>query len=252
LFSKVTALGSDIRAAMEGFFGIAEFNDFAKENPRILSAINANEQTRRFWKGYLYSLQISYLLALGRIFDVGPNANSIHFILNTAHRNLNCFSRENLKQQKMRDGAANIEVWLDKFLDEAYFPSSDDFRELKKLIKPYAGKYVDVLRPIRDNIAAHSLETNTGQITQLFNKALVDEVEEMMRILYLVKNCLLEFFYNGRKLDLQDCAMFRNEVGMIKKSTRLVLADFATGHFVRSEPGEFGFCKSLNTREELG
>lgn len=77
-WSDCQLLSTEIDDALAVFFTYEEINRLALEDKRILNRLNADAL---FWKVLVHSLQTSLFIILGRIFDRGDDAHSIHKVL---------------------------------------------------------------------------------------------------------------------------------------------------------------------------
>jgi hypothetical protein len=92
---------------------------------------------------------------------------------------------------------------LDEFVAGAWVPrKASDLRYLKKALKPHAGKFIRVYRPIRHNIFAHRLVTDREEITELFAETNRMEIGQILDFLHDLIDAIEQLFVNGRKPEL--------------------------------------------------
>ena len=81
------------------------------------------------------SLQTSFFMVLGRIFDQDSKHN-IDKLVKTAQENREIFSKGALAKRKTEQ-SNNADEWIDDYLKSVYEPTAKDFRELRKKVKEF-------------------------------------------------------------------------------------------------------------------
>ena len=81
----------EVEIAIECFYTWLEINNLASDNEGIYKTLNKNPT---FWNINLYGLQCSFFIVLGRIFDDGYDAYSIHRFIKSCLANPQFFSKE--------------------------------------------------------------------------------------------------------------------------------------------------------------
>lgn len=118
-----------------------------KKDGSLLQRMNENAY---FWQTVLYSLQTSYIAALGRLFDNSKDVLSVNKFLNNCIRNYKIFSLDSLKNRKTTK----------EFIDRAFIPEKQDLYPLRIKIKQAQKLYEDKIKPIRHRVIAHNIEPN--------------------------------------------------------------------------------------------
>jgi hypothetical protein len=219
-------LSVEIEDAISIFHTHEEINRLALESPAVLKAINADAL---FWKVTSSSLQTALLIILARIFDISPGAKSIHKFLNATLSQPELFSRESLRRRRMK-GITEEPSWLREFLDGTWAPNGPgDLRYLKKQLAPYATKFNEVYRPIRNAAIAHRaiVKTDLYELFQLTNRREVGDILDFARDLV---DSVIELFSNGRKPEVGSRAEHyerRNQI--IRDSTKNVITKITPG-----------------------
>jgi HEPN superfamily AbiU2-like protein len=107
---------TEAESAIQFFYAWEATHAVAASDKAVVRLLN---QAPLFWNTSLGALQMSTLVALGRIFDPDPKNHSVSRLLSIAHSNLDIFSKEALAQRK-RKQSANADEWLPEFLEAAY------------------------------------------------------------------------------------------------------------------------------------
>lgn len=206
----------EVNIAIESFYTYLEIHNFASESNEVFLAIN---ESPTFWDIQRYSLQTTFFITLGRIFDEDGKAHSIHKLLDFAIRNPELFSK--LALAKRKTTGEKVPDSLTEYLIDVFEPSANDLRELKRALKPFTKKYKLVYRDIRHQVFAHRGIKNKEDISCLFGETKIKEINEILYFLYDLLIELRELFDNGRRPELGIHQY--NYKDRIKNSTRAAL-----------------------------
>jgi hypothetical protein len=177
-WSECNLLLTEIDDATAIFHTYEEVNRLALEDEHVLLALNADAL---FWKIQVYSLQTALFIVLGRIFDINPDAHSIHRVVRATQEHSEFFSKEAIAARKCASGIKPD--WLDAFLAGVWEIEPEPLRSLRKELAEYSKRFHDVYRPIRHQIFAHKLLNSGEAISQLFGKTNRKELEEILNFL---------------------------------------------------------------------
>jgi len=72
-----------------------------------------------------------------------------------------------------------------------------ELRALKKALVPFTKKIEAVYRPIR-HLIAHNLAISEAEKAELFSKANIGEIDEILYFLHDLMQNLWQLYYNGR------------------------------------------------------
>lgn len=206
----------DVNIAIQTFYTWLEIHNYASEDKSIYKKLNENPT---FWNLLLHSLQTTFFIVLGKIFDDGPDAHSIHKLMSSCVANPELFSKKALSIRKTKNGKRP--EWLDEYLSKAFEPTTKDLRALKNSLSPFRKNFDKVYKDIRNKVVAHKILKENEKISDLFSKTQIKEIEEILHYLYDLLATLWELFHNGRepKLGVQQFDYKNN----IQKTTRNVL-----------------------------
>ena len=121
--------GSELDDLMYSFYAWEYINKMAIDDKAINTALNKNALS---WITFLRSLQSSFFITLGRIFDNEKKKNhfSIYYLLNTCIDNIDEFSKDSLRSRRINGG--NEPDWLEEYKKDTYEAKREDFDNLIK------------------------------------------------------------------------------------------------------------------------
>ena len=155
----------------------------------------------RFWNTNKLALQISAIMALGRVFDQ-KTPHNLDSLIRIAQNNLEIFSKEALGRRKQKLGANLSPPELDDCLRSAYEPTPKDFRDLRKSVQKWRRIYQSNYDEIRDKLFAHREMWDRAETYALFAKTNIGELQSFFAFLLSLDQALLLLFINGHKPDL--------------------------------------------------
>ena len=190
-----------------------------------------------FWMIQTYSLQETLFVVLGRIFDKSSNSHSVHKLLAATVAHPEFFSRAALSARV----AARMSAPLPDWVSEVKEPTAAHLKRFEDALKPYAEKYDQVYKPIRNQVFAHRERMVGGRLTALFAKTRIQEVGEILRFLSNLEDVLHELFQNGHEAAFRDGKLeaasshYEQEVKEIRSSTAAVLTALYGPHARKNE-----------------
>jgi AbiU2 len=190
---------TEAEGAVQFFFAWDAVHAVASKDKSVVRLLN---ESPLFWNTNLAALQAASLVALGRIFDADTNNFSVTRLLTFAHANLDIFSKEALAERK-RKLSANADQWLPEYLAQAYVPTRDDFRALKRHVAVRRKVYEECYRPVRHQVLAHRGVATREQVGVLFSKIDLRENRKLLVFLRRLHETLWQLYFNGRKPTLQ-------------------------------------------------
>lgn len=160
------------------------------------------------WTTVLYSLQTTFFIAFGRLFDKNGDALSVIKLVGMTIKHPQIFSKSALLRRKRFDCRIVGEdpEWLKDYIAKAWEPTDDDLKRLLKALAPHCNKFKQVYAPIRHEIYAHRSKRNEEEVYTHFGKTLIGDVEQILRFLHTLLVGLRELAANGRKPDLTNFA----------------------------------------------
>ncbi len=207
----------DVTIATRSFYTWSELNNIAFADPAILNKLNLDAD---FWNLTFNSLQTSFFVALGRIFDSrNPNAISIHKLVGGASRSPDIFSQAAHYSRKVVSGHDDAD-WLGDWLHGVHAPNIDELRAFRKYVQPAQTTYDRDYRAIRDSIYAHSL-ANRVVTTGLFSATLIGDVDDMLYVVNCTVRAYWELYHNG-KLETLGTRTFNYQTDARQKAQALL------------------------------
>jgi hypothetical protein len=205
--SRFKAIQTDVRAATTSHFIYLAIHNASD------SELDIREKLRRspeFWSTVMFSLQTTFFVSIGRLFDKRRDALSVESLLKTAIRAPAVFSRSALLRRKRFDCRIQGDDpdWLSDYISNAWEPTQADLESLLTALSPYSAQFKKIYAPIRHKIYAHRSQEDEPTVYKLFSHALISDVEELLRFLNTLIFTLQELILSGRKPDLSDDAEY--------------------------------------------
>lgn len=153
-----------------------------------------------FWRTTLRALQSNLLLALGRVYETDTPHNVGTFMRNISE-NRTAFSRAALRGRK----AASFvdEAGLNIYMQDTRVPSRSDFRRVANFVKEHRKTYLSKYHDIRNKVFAHTLVVDSAEITALFSKTNIRELQRMTTYLGRLHDGIWGAFHNGGRISVR-------------------------------------------------
>jgi hypothetical protein len=164
----------------------------------IRDHINSNAL---FWNTALHALQAALVLALGRVFETNTPHNVGTFMRAMAI-NRTAFSRTSLAARKAPIFGNDL-AGHRSYVTAARIPRLPDFRRVANFVKQHRGAYLTGYRDLRDHVFAHTLTADRAQISALFSKTNIRQLQRMTTYLVHLHDAFWEAFHNGGRLTLR-------------------------------------------------
>jgi hypothetical protein len=178
--------------AAQFLYGWQAVDALAQDHAGVLKHLNT---APLFWNAVQNPLQLSTIIALGRIFDNG-SAYTVATLLKSA-QDVGIFSKEELGRRK-RELSADAAEWLDDYLARAHETSTEDVRRLKKEVGRWRNVYEQKYKPIRDRYYAHKeLPHDSEELHKLFAGTRLQELKQMCMFLLALYDALWNAYENG-------------------------------------------------------
>jgi hypothetical protein len=191
---ELEVFGTEARSAIQFFYTYLTARSVLSDNAQALHAVN---RTPMFWRTILGALETSFFIVLGRVFDQNSTHN-IDRLLKVAEDNAGVFSKEALKTRKMM-GSQNAHQWIDGYIKDAYVPTANDFRRLRRHVADHRKIYENAYRDIRRKVYAHKLLSEPEDVRSSYNKTDIKEMEDLSIFPMRLYETLWHLFHNGRK-----------------------------------------------------
>lgn len=185
---------TEVETALQFFYGFLAIHSCAADTPAVHRLLNT---APLFWNSTLGALQTSTFVVLGRIFDQSSPHN-IGILLALAQDNPSIFSKAALKRRKLAS-APNAFSWIVGYMDTAYVPKPGDFRRLRGYVSKHRKTYLAKYQDLRHKVFAHREITDATQISALFARTNIREMQRMLLFCLSLYDALWQLFVNGRK-----------------------------------------------------
>lgn len=185
---------TEVETALQFFYGFLAIHASAADTPAVHRLLNT---APLFWNSTLSALQTSTFVVFGRIFDQNSPHN-IGILLGLAQDNPSIFSKPALKRRKLAS-APNAPSWITEYMDTAYVPKPADFRRLRGYASKHRKTYLAKYQDLRHKVFAHREITDATQITALFARTNIREMQRMLLFCLSLYDALWQLFVNGRK-----------------------------------------------------
>lgn len=193
--SELEIFRQEAESAVQFFYAWRTVNEVAAKNKAVVITLN---KAPLFWNTTLAALQTATFIALGRVFDQEQDTHNIDRVLRIAQQNLEIFSLNALAERKRR-ASPNAHEWLDEYLQNAYLPTADDFRRLRKHVAKRRKIYTECFRPLRHKVFAHKQMFNQDEAHVLFANAKIKDLQQLLVFLRRLHETLWQLLFNGIK-----------------------------------------------------
>lgn len=192
--AELEVLRTEAEAVTQFFYAYLTIHAVIDDNKAVHKLLN---QSATLWKTILAALQTATFITLGRIFDQGSPHN-VDRVLGLAQRYPDIFNRPELGKRKQ--GAATTPPdWLPEYLLDSYEPKPIDFRRLRAHVHKRRQAYEAGYRDLRRRVFAHKELVNEADVTALYAKTNIRELQRMVTFLSSLHEALWQLFFNGRK-----------------------------------------------------
>ncbi len=216
-WALVQSVSTEVDDALAIFHTYEEILRLGSEDA-VFRAFNANAM---FWNVQKVSLQTTIFVALNRLFEIDPNALSIHRLLNETLAHPEFFSKDALRKRK---GDLKIETeYIDALIEGAWVPADgSELRYLKKELKPHLRKFTEIYQPIRHCYYAHRLLQTDKPVAELFSLTNRNELGQILDFLHQLVEGIWQLYQNGMKPEFRTQGFVKND-SEATKSVRKVI-----------------------------
>ncbi|MGI8990572.1 MAG: hypothetical protein ACR2I2_13465 [Bryobacteraceae bacterium] len=191
---------NDVNAAMVSCYTHRAINDISVSDQKIYQRLNRHPD---FWRVTSFSLQNGLFIVLARILDSDPKLHSIYQVLNATTAHPEFFNKAALRARKLSiPGIPPNPPWLDEYVQNAWEPTVQDLRALKKALAPHKTKFDDIYKPVRNQIA-HIIFKDKQSISSLYGRTLRTDIDEILRFLHSLVRAIWEMAHNAAQPDLR-------------------------------------------------
>jgi len=216
---------TEVTTASQAFFAWKTIHNMAASDKEMYKSINDNALS---WKIITHSLQTTYFITLGRIFDVEGKAFSIHAFLRACIDNIDQFGKKALRHRKIKSLSGEEPTWLNEYIENAYVPVNGDFLMLKGETSKRQKEYEAIYRPIRNEIIAHKDKQRIDTVDELFGQTNIGQIEELLQFLYQVEQIVCNLLFDGRLHKIGDLSF--NKEDYVRRDIESMLQKLKTQH----------------------
>jgi len=202
---------SEVNVACWSFYTWKNIHKIAAGDKKVHHTLNRNPLS---WNIILYSLQSTFFITIGRLFDTDRRSFSVHTFLRECIENVDQFSKDALRKRRIKGSEADKPSWLDEFIEKSYQPNKEDFLKLKGEVSKRQKQYKSIYKPIRHKIFAHKDLKNIKCVDILFGEAKIGEMQDLLCFLYQIERIIFQLLYNGRLMNIGDFTFNKEEFVM--------------------------------------
>lgn len=191
----------EVDTAAQAFFVWKTINRHAFWDSSVREGLNARALS---WNILTHSLQNTFFIVLGRLFDTDSDSFSAHTFLKSCIANIDQFSKENLRHRKLEGSSKKEPEWLNEYLKNAYVPVEKDFQIMRGELSKQQKRYDEIYRPIRNTVVAHTNAATMDNVDALFGKTNVDDIEEFIWFFHQIRETVFQLLHNGRLTRIGD------------------------------------------------
>jgi hypothetical protein len=185
---------SEAETAAQFFYAYLDIHACAGADDAVYRLLNT---APLFWNTILGGLQTGAFVVIGRIFDQ-DSAHNIERLLRLAQDYPHIFSKAALAKRKQ--GAEKTPPdWLDSYMKHVYVPKPADFRRLRGYASKQRKIYLEKYQPLHHKVFAHRELSNKADVSALFAKTNIREIQRMLVLLMSLYDALWGLFVNGHR-----------------------------------------------------
>jgi hypothetical protein len=179
--------------AQQAFFAYLSVRSLAAADQDVLANMNS---TPLFWLTTHHAMLVAAFLALGRIFDQDQKSDhKINKLMRVTGDSLHLFTKAALLDRKIADGISREDA--EEYVSDAYELTSNDVREMRRLVADWRRIYEERYRDVRHMVFAHKRSHETVQA--VLAKTNIDELKNLFGFLAGLYEALDGLHLNGRQ-----------------------------------------------------
>ncbi len=227
---NLTHLANETSAAEHSFFTWKAINHLGANNQEIYQALNRNALS---WNVIAHSLQCTFFISMGRIFDTRGDSYSVYKFLDNCTNHIDEFSLRKLKsrrQEVLKKAIAPDPSMLDINNFTFYEASKRDFIEISERVCKWGDVYKEIYQPIRHKMFAHKDGALALNLDDFFQKTSKDQICKMLAFLDSVKLVIFHLYHNGEKYEIDYFMERYNEEERVVTDIHSLLDAIANTH----------------------
>ena len=207
----------DVEIAVRVFFLWKGIYDILSKNNE---ALNALERNTLAWNTIIHSLQCTFFISLGRLFE-GDETISADKFLRTCIDNIDEFSKNSLRNRKIIQYGGKHE-WLGLYMNNIYEPKIKDFDKLIDNLAKRKALYIKTYRPIRHKIITHLNIATINNLGSFLGKEKIEELQDFLLVMYQIDRVIFHLLFNGKLYPIdsftleEDSPILKDIEGLLK------------------------------------
>jgi hypothetical protein len=186
---------NEVETGTAAFYTAEEINKFGRDKPDNLARLNRDAG---FWTLHVYSLQTTYFVTLGRLFDTRTDVHSMKTVFDETEAHPEYFAKAALADRKRKLANGHEPEWLKGYLEHAWEPTADELKAFRAALEPAQTNYQSTYSAIRHKFFAHS-ERDIALANRLLENTQIAEIEDIFYGLNEVVLALHALYDNGAK-----------------------------------------------------
>ena len=187
---------NEVHKALSCYLYWRMLNQKIAGDEQLLSALN---RTPLSWLITRHSLQVTFFIILGRIFDIDDEAFSVDDLLKCCIEEIDTFSLSNLRDRKMNGCNGEEPEWLGGYLAKSHESTEEDFQRLRSEVAKRRKVFEATYKPIRHKLIAHKEKALFDKEDNLWKETNTEEIEEILWFLHDLKETLFGTYADGRR-----------------------------------------------------
>jgi AbiU2 len=193
---RLDILRNEIVKAELCFYSFIAMNNFLSDHKA------EGNKNPLLWSTIKDALLETFFVTIGRIFDEDKKAHSVFSFVRFCKVYNSIFSKKHLQERKKSElTPSDLESYMKGIPNVTV--SKDDFEKIETGIAENYLVYHEKYKNIRDKIFAHRDLKTVSRESDLYSKAFIDELEELLNFLNKVAQVFWELYMNGTKIDFK-------------------------------------------------
>ncbi|WP_417565495.1 hypothetical protein [Marinobacter sp.] len=169
----------EVSTAAWTFYAWKHVNVIGSNDRAVREGLNRNAAT---WNVITHSLQTTFFITTGRIFDIDGDAFSVHAFLRFCIENVDQFDSRHIRDRKLADQNGVEPDWLEGYMDRVYEAKVEDFQRLRGEVAKHQKRYEEIYRPIRNKVMAHKDIASLSNVTEIFGRTSIGEIQSFLTL----------------------------------------------------------------------
>ncbi|MFG6179588.1 hypothetical protein ACGTN6_20305 [Halomonas sp. THAF12] len=185
----------EVATATWTFYAWKHLNNIGSNDRAVRRGLNRNAAT---WNVITHSLQTTFFITIGRLFDIDGDAFSVHAFLRFCIENVDQFDAQHIRERKMTDQNGIEPDWLEDYMGRVYEAKEEDFQRLRGEVAKRQKRYEEIYRPIRNKVMAHKEVASLSNVTEIFGRTNIGEIQDFLTLFGQVENIIFDLMHNGK------------------------------------------------------